>query len=82
MARWLPGLQGLKSGGVFVILAIVAFGAVVFLLFRTRASGPQGAAASDARTTVNRDMGPPGILGWGARSRRGRRDRRRRIREE
>jgi len=51
MARWFSHLmtsrQGLKSGGVFVILAVVVFGGVVFLLFRGHAGGPQEAAASD-----------------------------------
>ena len=57
MARWFSGLitsrQGLRSGGVFAILAVVAFGAVVFLLFRGHASGPQEAAASDAPAVSN-----------------------------
>ncbi len=48
MARWYSGLISLRSGGVFVILAVVAFGAVVFLLFRGRGAGPQEAAASGA----------------------------------
>ncbi|MCL5279749.1 MAG: L,D-transpeptidase family protein [Planctomycetes bacterium] len=48
MARWYSGLIGLRSGGVFVILVVVAFGAVVFLLFRGHSSGPQEAAASAA----------------------------------
>jgi LysM repeat protein len=47
MARWSSGLKGLRGGGVFVVLAVVAFGAVVFLLFRGRASGPQEAIARD-----------------------------------
>jgi L,D-transpeptidase ErfK/SrfK len=47
MARWLSGLVGLRSSGVFVILAVVAFGAVVFLLFRGRSAGPREAAASN-----------------------------------
>ena len=46
MARWSSGLMGLRGGGVFLILAIVAFGAVVFLLFRGHTAGPQEAAAS------------------------------------
>lgn len=53
MARWYSGLMGLRSGGVFVILAVVAFGAVVFLLFRSHTSGPQEAAASDAPAVSN-----------------------------
>jgi LysM repeat protein len=53
MARWYSGLIGLRSGGVFVILAVVAFGAVVFLLFRSHTSGPQEAAASDAPAVSN-----------------------------
>ncbi len=48
MARWYSGLISLRSGGVFVILAVVAFGAVVFLLFRGHGKGPQEAAASGA----------------------------------
>ncbi len=48
MARWSSGLISLRSGGVFAILAVVAFGAVVFLLFRGHSAGPQEAAASAA----------------------------------
>jgi LysM repeat protein len=40
--------MGLRGGGVFLILAIVAFGAVVFLLFRGHGAGPREAAASGA----------------------------------
>jgi hypothetical protein len=36
-----------KNGGVFVIVAIGAFGLGVFLLFRSHGAGPQEAAASD-----------------------------------
>jgi len=53
MARWFSGLRGLRGGSVFVVLAVVAFGAVVFLLFRGHASGPQEAAASDAPGVSN-----------------------------
>jgi LysM repeat protein len=37
--------QEMKGGSVFLILAVVVFGGVVFLLFRGHASGPQEAAA-------------------------------------
>jgi LysM repeat protein len=53
MARWLSGLRGLRGGGVFAVLAVVAFGAVVFLLFRGHGSGPQEAAAGDAPAVSN-----------------------------
>ena len=53
MARWLSGLMGMRGGGVFLILVIIAFGAIVFLLFRGRAPGPLGAAASDAPAVSN-----------------------------
>jgi len=38
----------MRSGSVFVVLAVVVFGGVVFLLFRGHASGPQEAAANEA----------------------------------
>jgi hypothetical protein len=57
MARnWLSYLRtprGFKSGGVFVAVAIVGFGAVVFLLFRGHSSGPQEAVANDTSSLVN-----------------------------
>jgi len=53
MARWLSGLRGLRGGGVFAVLAVVAFGAVVFLLFRGHGSGPQEAAAGAAPAVSN-----------------------------
>lgn len=59
MARWYSGLKGLRSGGVFAILAVVAFGAVVFLLFRGRSAGPQEAAAS-AAPAVSSPVDPAG----------------------
>ena len=37
-----------RSGSVFVVLAVVVFGGIVFLLFRGHSSGPQGAVANDA----------------------------------
>ncbi len=67
MARWLSGLMSFKSGGVFVILAVVAFGAVVFLLFRGHVSGPQEAAAGNAPAlsnpadTANDSSSPPAV---------------------
>ncbi len=63
MARWYSGLISLRSGGVFVILAVVAFGAVVFLLFRGHSSGPQEAAASAAPavTTANDPSAGPAL---------------------
>jgi LysM repeat protein len=67
MARWSLGLRGLRSGGVFVVLAVVAFGAVVFLLFRGHASGPQEAVASDVPATshpadtANDLLSPPAV---------------------
>jgi LysM repeat protein len=48
MARRYSGFISLRSGGVFVILIVIAFGAVVFLLFRGHAAGPREAAASGA----------------------------------
>ncbi len=59
MARWYSGLKGLRSGGVFAILAVVAFGAVVFLLFRGRSAGPREAAAS-AAPAVSSPVDPAG----------------------
>jgi LysM repeat protein len=59
MARWYSGLKGLRSGGVFAILAVVAFGAVVFLLFRGHSAGPQEAAAS-AAPAVSSPVDPAG----------------------
>ena len=53
MARWSSSLKGLRGGSVFAILAVVAFGAVVFLLFRSHSAGPQEAAASDAPAVSN-----------------------------
>ena len=63
MVRWYSGLISLRSGGVFVILAVVAFGAVVFLLFRGHSSGPQEAAASAAPavTTANDPSAGPAL---------------------
>jgi hypothetical protein len=43
--------QGLRGGGIFVVVAVVGFGVIVFLLFRGHASGPQDAAARDAAST-------------------------------
>jgi hypothetical protein len=59
MARWFSGLKGLRGGGVFAVLAVVAFGAVVFLLFRGHSAGPQEAAAS-AAPAVSSPVDPAG----------------------
>jgi LysM repeat protein len=48
MARWSPGFKGLRGGGIFVVLAVVVFGAMVFLLFRGRSAGPREAVAGNA----------------------------------
>jgi hypothetical protein len=56
MARWLSYLGGLKSGRVFVGVAVVGFGVLVFLLFRGHAAGPQEAVAGDTSSIVS----PPG----------------------
>jgi L,D-transpeptidase ErfK/SrfK len=56
MARWLSYLGGLKSGRVFVGVAVVGFGVLVFLLFRGHAAGPQEAVAGDMSSIVS----PPG----------------------
>ena len=53
MARWLSRVKGLRGGSVFVVVAVIGFGAVVFLLFRSRGAGPQGAAASDTPPAVS-----------------------------
>ena len=51
MARWFSSLMrvrgGFKSGSLYLIVALVVFGAVVFFLFRDRSSSPQGAVAGD-----------------------------------
>jgi LysM repeat protein len=68
MARWssrlMKYLPGVRGGGVFAVVAVVGFGAVVFLLFRGHAGGPQDAAASVAPAISNpagnpADASPP-----------------------
>jgi len=68
MARWFSHLltsrEGFKSGGVFVALAIVGFGTVVFLLFRGHSSGPQEAVAGDAPPILSpADASPAAAMG-------------------
>jgi hypothetical protein len=68
MARWWSRLGGLKGGGVFVAVAVVGFGAVVFLLFRSHAAGPQEAAANTPVVTGAENLAdalPPAVSGTG-----------------
>ncbi len=53
-SRLMNSLKNFRGGGVFVVVAVIGFGAVVFLLFRSHGAGPREAAASDTTpvTTV------------------------------
>ena len=50
--------RGLRSGGVFVAVAIAGFGALVFLLFRGHSPGPQEAVAADTPSIVSPSDNP------------------------
>jgi LysM repeat protein len=65
MARWFSHLRtarhGWRSGGFYVVAAVVLFAVIVFLLFRGHSSGPQEAAAGDLRPSaqpVAPELGP------------------------
>jgi hypothetical protein len=58
----------LRSSGVFVAVAVIGFGAVVFVLFRGHTSGPQDAMAGDVLPISNpagnpADAAPPTSMG-------------------
>jgi hypothetical protein len=53
-SRWTNYLKSARGGSVFVVVAVIGFGAIVFLLFRSHGAGLQEAVAGDTTpiTTV------------------------------
>lgn len=67
-SRLLKYLPRFRSSGIFVAVAVIGFGAVVFLLFRGHTSGPQDAMAGDAPPISSpagnpADASPSGSMG-------------------
>lgn len=59
LSRLMNYLPRVKSGGVFVAVAVIGFGAVVFLLFRGHAGSPQDARAGDTPPLTRPGDNPP-----------------------
>jgi LysM repeat protein len=58
LAELIRGRGGWKGSSLYVVLAVIAFGVVVFLLFREHSPSPQPAAAGAARAAAPVEPGP------------------------